>query len=200
MRKSYLKLLIMILLLPPLLSGCWDYIEYEDMALVSAAGIDITESGQVVVTLQYLVPGGNSGGSQGGGLSLVTSALSRIPRVVVADYPYLAHFERAIEICPNGPYNEFNEFLRRNTSPDIEVQMKKTLSYFDIMNLADKITCHCWVSVGLVDDITPPSTVFAVYNHIKCSKEISINRYYGHEFNPGTEESKLRILMKYLQD
>ncbi|TXK76737.1 acetylxylan esterase [Paenibacillus sp. N3.4] len=29
----------------------------------------------------------------------------------------------------------------------------------------------------------PAPTVFASYNHLKCSKEISIHRYHGHEFN-----------------
>lgn len=142
---------------------------------------------------------GVHGGSQGGGLTLAVSALTSIPKVAVADYPFLSNFERAIEICPCNPYYEINEFLRRNTSPETEDRLKKTLSYFDVMNLADRVTCHCWLSVGLVDDITPPSTIFAAYNHLKCSKELSINRYFGHEFMPETVEPKLRVLMKYLQ-
>ena len=139
------------------------------------------------------------GGSQGGALTLAAAALSSIPVVALADYPYLSHFNRAIDICPNGPYNELNEFFRRNTKPAIEIKAKETLSYFDIMNLADRIKCHTWVSIGLVDDITPPSTVFAVYNHLLCSKEISVQRYFGHEFMSGTVEEKLTTLMKYLQ-
>jgi cephalosporin-C deacetylase len=68
------------------------------------------------------------------------------------------------------------------------------------MNLAPKIKCHTWISSGLVDDITPPSTVFSVYNHITCSKEISIHRYFGHEYLPGTIIQKLTTLMIYLMD
>jgi len=49
-----------------------------------------------------------------------------------------------------------------------------------------------------VDEITPPSTVFAVYNHLKCPKEISVFRYFGHEHMPGSVEIKLRILMDEL--
>ncbi|MHB8063193.1 MAG: acetylxylan esterase [Ruminiclostridium sp.] len=143
---------------------------------------------------------GVHGGSQGGGLTLAAAALSDIPVVAVADYPYLSNFERAIDIAPSGPYNEFNEYFRRNTSPEIELQAKKTLSYFDVMNLASKIKCHTWVSSGLVDDITPPSTVFSAYNHMVCSKEISIHRYFGHEYMPGAVIPKLDTLMKYLLD
>lgn len=63
MRTGKLKLFtILILLLPFIFSGCWDYTEYEDMALVSALGVDVADSGQVAVTLQYLIPGGGQGG------------------------------------------------------------------------------------------------------------------------------------------
>jgi cephalosporin-C deacetylase len=143
---------------------------------------------------------GIQGGSQGGGLTLAAAALSEIPVVAVADYPYLSNFERAIDIAPNGPFNELNEYFRRNTSPEIEIQAKKTLSYFDVMNLSPGIKCHTWVSIGLVDDIVPPSTVFSAYNHMVCSKEISVQRYFGHEYLPATVIPKLRILMKYLLD
>ncbi|HEX2945723.1 MAG TPA: Ger(x)C family spore germination protein [Clostridia bacterium] len=68
MRKSNLRLLIiLIVLLPFAFSGCWDYMEYEDLALVSAIGIDTADSGQVAVTLQYLIPGGGQGGGGSGG-------------------------------------------------------------------------------------------------------------------------------------
>jgi len=47
---------------------------------------------------------GVTGGSQGGALALAAAALSDIPRVVVAEYPYLSHFRRAIDVAPTGPY------------------------------------------------------------------------------------------------
>jgi cephalosporin-C deacetylase len=143
---------------------------------------------------------GVQGGSQGGGMALAAAALSDIPEVAVADYPFLSNFERAIDMAPSGPFKEINEYFRRNTSPDLEVQAKRTLSYFDIMNLAPRIKCHTWVSIGLVDDIVPPSTVFAAYNHMACSKEIAVYRYFGHEYLPGAVIPKLRTLMKYLME
>jgi len=141
---------------------------------------------------------GVTGGSQGGGLSLVAAALSDIPKVAVADYPYLSNFERAIDIAPQGPYKEIVEYLRRNAKPEIEVQVKKTLSYFDIMNLAPRIKCRTWISVGLVDEITPPSTIFATYNHLVCPKEIAVYKYFGHELIPVAIEIKMRLLMDEL--
>jgi spore germination protein KC len=41
--------------------GCWDYREYENLAMVSAVGFDIDNStSTVTVTMQYLVPAGNN--------------------------------------------------------------------------------------------------------------------------------------------
>lgn len=143
---------------------------------------------------------GVHGGSQGGALTLAAAALSPIPRVAAADHPFLSHFERAIDITPGGPYLELNEYFRRNSDPAIERQARETLTYFDIMNLAPRIRCHAWVTSGLVDEVTPPSTIFAAYNHLECSKELLVFRYFGHEQAPGSMESKYRTLMNYLQD
>ncbi len=141
---------------------------------------------------------GVTGGSQGGALSVAAAALSPLVKVAVADFPYLAHFERAIDMAPTGPYLEINDYFRKNPDPKIEEQAKETLSYFDVMNLAPEINCHVRINIGLVDEITPPSTVFAVYNHLNASKDLGIYRYFGHEFIPGAVEPKLRTLMNAL--
>ncbi|TYQ12991.1 UNVERIFIED_CONTAM: cephalosporin-C deacetylase [Acetivibrio alkalicellulosi] len=139
------------------------------------------------------------GGSQGGAIALAVAALSNIPKVTAVEYPFLSNFERAIEVVPKGPYLEIIDYFRRNSNVEIEEKAKNTLSYFDIMNLSPLIKCHTWMCVGLVDEITPPSTVFATYNHLECSKEISVFKYFGHEYIPGAVEPKLKCLMNILQ-
>lgn len=142
---------------------------------------------------------GVMGGSQGGALTLAAAALSDIPKTAVARYPYLCHFDRAIDITPKMPYGELNEFFRRYSDPAVEDQARKTLSYFDIMNHAGNIKCPTLVASGLVDEITPPSTIFAAYNHMVCPKQIEVYRYFGHEYIPGFEEKQLSMLMEHLQ-
>lgn len=137
------------------------------------------------------------GGSQGGGIALATAALSDIPSLALVEMPFLAHFERAIDTALNGPYLELQEFFRRNSNPTIEKKAKKTLSYIDLINLAPNITCPTYICTGLVDEITPPSTVFAVYNHLTCLKDIDVFRYFGHEYMPGWQEKKLRTLLNW---
>jgi cephalosporin-C deacetylase len=173
----------------------------KDQYYYRAVYMDAVRALEVLASFEEVDPSriGVHGGSQGGALTLAAAALSPIPKVAAADFPYLAHFNRAIDIAPAGPYHELNEFFRRNSRPEIEQQAKTTLAYFDVMNLAPQIRCHTWMSIGLVDTITPPSTVFAVYNHLECSKEIHVYRYFGHEYIPGSVEPKLRTLMNRLQ-
>jgi cephalosporin-C deacetylase len=154
--------------------------------LASMEGVDSTRIGLM-------------GSSQGGAITLAVSALSDIPKVALAEYPFLSNFERAVEITPTGPYLEIPEYFRRNSAPEIEEKAMKTLTYFDVMNLAPWIKCHTWVCIGLVDEITPPSTVFAAYNHLNCEKDICIFKYFGHEYIPGTVEPRLKLLMDILQ-
>ena len=67
MRNNKLILLIIIVILPFVFTGCWDYVEYEDMALISAVGIDSDDAGRITVTLQYLIPGGSQNIGSGNG-------------------------------------------------------------------------------------------------------------------------------------
>lgn len=64
-RKIFLLFLVCSFIF---LCGCWDYKEYEDLALVSAVGFDTDNAAsQVTVTIQYLVPAGSSNSQTTGG-------------------------------------------------------------------------------------------------------------------------------------
>jgi cephalosporin-C deacetylase len=55
------------------------------------------------------------------------------------------------------------------------------LSYFDGLNFAARAHSPALFSVGLMDDVCPPSTVFAAYNHYSAPKQIRIWPYNQHE-------------------
>ncbi|OGS17806.1 MAG: hypothetical protein A3J83_07990 [Elusimicrobia bacterium RIFOXYA2_FULL_40_6] len=119
------------------------------------------------------------GGSQGGGMTLITCGLDPRPKVAIAEVPFLSHFDRAMEICGGGPYTELTNYICRY--PKYEQQIHKTLTYFDTLNFADRIKCPTLLSVGLMDATCPSSTVFGVYNNLKCKKEIIVNPFSGHD-------------------
>lgn len=67
MNKRLLAIILVMLLMINLLSGCWDYTEYEKLALVFAIGIDVGKTPELIdLTIQYLIPSSNFGSSSGG--------------------------------------------------------------------------------------------------------------------------------------
>jgi len=137
-----------------------------------------------------------SGGSQGGALSLAAAALaSDSVSLCHADVPFLCDIQRAITLTESAPYSEIPEFLNENVDL-IEVALN-TLKYIDCALLARRITAQTLVSVGLMDEVCPPSTVFAAYNEITASKDISIYPYSGHAVPHANAEVKLRHLRKH---
>ncbi len=119
------------------------------------------------------------GGSQGGGISLAVSALSPKVKALMSDVPFLCHYKRALQLTDEMPYGEISRYCKIHRDK-IEVVFK-TLSYFDGVNFAVRAKCPAIFSVGLMDTICPPSTVFAAYNYYGGKKEIRVYAYNGHE-------------------
>lgn len=123
---------------------------------------------------------GVHGSSQGGALSLVTSAL--LPDQIAASAlgaPYLVGYMDSARLTHSYPYEEINEYLR--LYPEREAQVRETLNYFDCLNLAPRITCPTLVYAGLNDDVCPPETA---YDLIKVMHDDVIFHTYdrcGHD-------------------
>ena len=133
-----------------------------------------------------------TGVSQGGGLTLAVAALSRKPTLALADIPFLCDFRRSINIATAGPYPEITGFLR--SFPHLYEQAIRTLSYFDCLNLAPWIACKTVISNGLWDDICPPSSIYAVYNHITAEKQMEVYPFHKHDVAYEHNELKFRLL------
>ncbi len=121
------------------------------------------------------------GKSQGGGLTLAAAALGGQADLVgiMPDVPYLCHFARALEAFGDGPYQELVQYFRIH--PERYEESMRTLTYFDGMNLAARINTPALVSVGLLDTICPPSTGFAVFNHLaSTTKELAVYPFGEH--------------------
>jgi cephalosporin-C deacetylase len=56
-----------------------------------------------------------------------------------------------------------------------------TLSYFDAVNHGRRLAVPALFSVGLADLVTPPSTVFAAFNHYAGDKSIEVYEFNGHD-------------------
>jgi cephalosporin-C deacetylase len=141
-----------------------------------------------------------TGGSQGGGITLAVGGLAPqagglTPQIslLMPDVPFLCHIRRATEITDAAPYSELGRFCMVHRDKIEQVFM--TLSYFDGLNFAARSQARALFSVGLMDEICPPSTVFAAYNHFAGPKEIRVYPYNHHEGGEAYQtQEKLRFL------
>lgn len=120
-----------------------------------------------------------AGASQGGGLALAAAHLAEAVAATVPDVPFLAHPHRAVEITGVAPYGELIEYCALH--PDRVDQVFQTLSYVDVVNHAKRSSVPALFSVGLLDDITPASTVFAAFNHYAGEKDIKVYPFGDHQ-------------------
>ncbi len=119
------------------------------------------------------------GTSQGGGLALAVAGLSIDVAVLLADVPFLSDIRRAVQITDAAPYAELVGYLR--TQRRAVESAFATLDYVDGLNFAVRASATGLFSVGLMDAICPPSTVFAAFNHYAGPKEISVWPFNGHD-------------------
>jgi cephalosporin-C deacetylase len=122
---------------------------------------------------------GVTGGSQGGGIAIAASALAEDVALAMPDVPFLCHYSRAVAITDANPYFEISRYFQ--THRDKIESALRTLGYFDGMNFALRARARALFSVALMDEICPPSTVFAAYNYWGGEKEIKVWQFNHHE-------------------
>jgi cephalosporin-C deacetylase len=129
-----------------------------------------------------------TGRSQGGALAIAAAALARDIAAAMPDVPFLSDFPRAITLVDTDPYAEIARYLKVHR--DHVDTVLSTLRYFDMAVLGRRASVAALFSVGLMDDITPPSTVFAAYNHYGGPKEIAEYPFNEHEGGEGFHDRR----------
>jgi cephalosporin-C deacetylase-like acetyl esterase len=117
-----------------------------------------------------------TGGSQGGGLSLATAALD--PRIALCA-PDIAFLCDWVKYFKASHWPEMDDWVKAKPSRTWKTTLE-TLSYFDTLNLADRIRCPVLFGIGLQDPVCPAATIFAVYQRISSPKEYRVYRDAGH--------------------
>jgi cephalosporin-C deacetylase len=138
-------------------------------AVEAARSMPFVDGGKIILT----------GGSQGGGIAIAVAGLMPDVAAVMPDVPFLCDMRTATGLTDRDPYREIVQYCKvhRDRIDDVF----RTLSYFDGMNFAARARCRALFSVGLMDDVCPPRTVFAAYNHFGGPKEIRVWPYNQHE-------------------
>jgi cephalosporin-C deacetylase len=153
-------------------------------AIEAAQSFDAVDPERIAVT----------GGSQGGGITLAAAGLSGAVKAVMPDVPFLCHYRRATQLVDTLPYGEITNFLKVHR--DKVETVFNNLGYFDGMSFSARANGKSLFSVGLMDTICPPSTVFAAYNHYAGPKEMRVYEYNNHE---GGATLQAEVKLKFLQ-
>jgi len=133
------------------------------------------------------------GGSQGGALGMAVACLDSRPKLTIVNVPSNSNLTARVE-GEHGTFSAVADYLRRY--PDKRETAYETLSYFDTMNMADKITCPVYVSVGMQDNVCPPEMYFASYNRIMSEKNVEIYPFNGHEGGGRTHMTRTLLYLR----
>ena len=129
-----------------------------------------------------------AGGSQGGGIAIAAAGLDTRIHAAMPDVPFLCDFPRAVGLTTRDPYAEVVRYLvtHRNRAE----QVFRTLNYFDGVHFSARAKAKALFSVALMDDICPPSTVYAAYNAYAGPKSIESYSFNNHEGGGTLQEQR----------
>lgn len=136
-----------------------------------------------------------SGESQGGGLAMITAALSDKPAIAVAHIPNMCQIDFGV-LNSSSALSEVASFVER--FPEHLDSVLNTLSYYDNMNLAHRIRIPLLVTVGLKDPVTMPETIYAAYNRVEAEKAIIAYPFSGHTVTGDQNRKALDFIAKHL--
>ncbi len=118
------------------------------------------------------------GASQGGAIAQAVAGLEPVAAACI-DVPFLTHIAEAIRMTDRDPYFEIVRYMRSHRGAEADVT--RTLAHIDGVGFAARATAPALYSVGLMDDICPPRTVFAAFNHYGGPKDIAVWPFAHHE-------------------
>jgi len=119
------------------------------------------------------------GASQGGALTFATAALNNTRIILCApQVPFLSDFPHYFKVA-SWPANEFASYVEMDKKQTWE-EVYRTLSYFDIKNLAPWIKAPMIMGSGLCDEVCPSVINFAAYNNVPGEKTYVVYPLAGH--------------------
>lgn len=133
------------------------------------------------------------GGSQGGALAIVGAALDSRVTACVANHPALSDMARYLSGHAGG-YPHFFRVAGMDTPDKI-----RTMSYYDVVNFARRLTVPAFLTWGYNDNTCPPTTSYIVYNAIRSYKEALITPINEHWTSDETDRRQMEWILQHLR-
>lgn len=120
------------------------------------------------------------GESLGGYLALVAASLHDGISGVAADVPAMGDIWQTLHSADkDSPFWEIAAYLAMRPA-EVET-VKETLGYFDSGHLVARATAPALFSLGLMDTVCPPSSIYSTFNAYGGPKEAIEYPFNGHE-------------------
>jgi len=123
-----------------------------------------------------------TGASMGGYLAIAEASLDKRVTICSANNPTFSDFRELAKHDTDFPMGSIKYYAKNNNLSLDDIQ--KTLEYFDLKNFAFNVKCPTMVGIGLLDNIAPPTTQFAMYNNIPAQKSIQVFPDLPHDVGP----------------
>ena len=121
------------------------------------------------------------GGSQGGALSIVASALSGHSMKCYTQVTSYCCLKNRVELG-SGIFGSTHTYLKRY--PHLTNTIMDVLSYFDIINMVSLLNVPTQFCMGLSDPICLPHFVYTAYTHTPCEKTLYMQPFTPHDIPP----------------
>lgn len=128
------------------------------------------------------------GGSQGGALAIITSALDKRVKCLCCFYPALCDLT-GYSNGRAGGWPSWNNF------PAAKLETSK---YYDTVNFAKILNVPGFYAFGFNDETCPPTSMYSAYNSITAPKSLFIVKEIGHYLVPEQWEKSNEFLLKQL--
>lgn len=116
-----------------------------------------------------------TGGSQGGALTIVTAGIDKRVNYIASFYPALSDNTGYLNNRSAGwPFMFSNKY--QNNSPE----KINTMTYYDVVNFAQKISVPGFYSTGYNDNTCSSTSTLSAFNSVKAPKEIVITPISAH--------------------
>ena len=134
------------------------------------------------------------GGSQGGALAIIAAGLDSRVTQCVANHPALSDIAGYAAKGGTGGYPHFCRQPQILSNKDC----LNTLAYFDVVNFARYVKAPTYLTWGYNDVTCPPTTSYAVWNTLKCTKESLLTPINEHWTTTETNRGQMEWIKAHL--
>ena len=134
------------------------------------------------------------GGSQGGALAIIAAGLDSRVTQCVANHPALSDMAGYAAKGGTGGYPHFCRQPQILSNKDC----LNTLAYFDVVNFARYVKAPTYLTWGYNDVTCPPTTSYAVWNTLKCTKESLLTPINEHWTTAETHRGQMEWIKAHL--